>query len=214
MNCEQLSTRLDIPTKTISNKLNKAGYKVVNGSVIPEQWIAFVCDEYKKKRQGRSGKTNRAAADILKHLSTGAKAAAIISGGKQEAEQGFQWDKFFALLPLPMLGVVASYAVFLFAGHFVDFWVQFFEAASFETIYISLAALMGKLSEDKRKFANNVALAAFLVSATYGTMAYFFELEPEFLTSLNTWGNFAVAALHAVPITALGFFTAKLLLHK
>jgi len=221
MNAKELADTLKLDITQVTGKLRRHGIKAVNGSPLSQEAIALVCETYQKEYTGRSKATNVAAARLLRQLDAEARAKALlISEGEQvedEQEQpgGFSdWAKVAAISPLPVLGLVASYGVFSFALHFVPFWMALLEAASFEVIYIALAALSG-LDEGQRRRAKVVSLGALIVSVAYGSIAAALHLVGgDTMESLPLSWVITFAALHGIPVPVLAYAVANLLLHR
>jgi hypothetical protein len=216
MNVQELATTLNVEERTIRGKLEKAGAKVLNGSPVGPEWIAYVCEEYKSKRKGRAVATNVAARQILSSLSGQdvAKATAIKHSAPAEAEpRQRDWADYLALAPLPILGLVASYGVFSFAAMFVPMGMAVVEAVSFEAIYIALAAIQG-LNDAQQERAKKVSIGALIVSALYGSLAAVFHLSPVIRETMPLAGEISMAVLHGVPVPLLAYHMANLLLHR
>lgn len=118
-----------------------------------------------------------------------------------------------ALLPLPMLGLAASYGVFYFADYFVPAWVAIAEAAAFELTYIGLAALQG-LTDKQRSYATKVSLGAVAVSIIYNSLAGALHQDPQILKNLPLVWFWIVAILHGAPLAILAYLVADLLFHR
>lgn len=217
MNIQELASTLQVEERTIRGKLESAGLVVVNGSSVGPEWVAYVCEEYKKKRKGRPVATNAAARAIIANLSGQdvAKATAIRYSAPQEAAEPHQrdWADYLALAPLPILGLVASYGVFSFAAMFVPTGMAVVEAISFEAIYIALAAIQG-LDEAQQARAKKVSIGALVVSALYGSLAAVFHLSPAVRETMPLAGEISMAILHGVPVPLLAYHMANLLLHR
>lgn len=217
MNTQDLAKELKIDVGAVRSKLRREGFTPVNGSSIPDKYIALVCETYKRPYRGRSRETIAAAKKILRSIGPAAKGEALIvkhSEPVTDESPVTNWAKIAAIAPLPLLGLVASYAVFCFALYFVPFWMALLEGASFEVIYISLAALTG-LDPAQRKRARIVSRAALIVSCTYGSIAWGLHLmggNPMENLPLVWIAVFAV--LHGVPIPVLADAVANLLLHR
>lgn len=142
------------------------------------------------------------------------KVSARVQQIRKEAEkEPLGWAYWLAILPLPMLGLVASYGVYSFAAHFVGPWIAGAEAVAFELVYISLAAVKG-LDQDQAKRAKGVSVGALVVSSLYGSLAALFHRQPVILDQIDLWLDSALAILHGVPIPVLAYFVAGLLIHK
>lgn len=131
----------------------------------------------------------------------------------QEQRSPLNWRSILPVLPLPMLGLAASYGVFLFASKFVPIWVAVVEAAGFELVYIGLSAMIG-LSEDNRRRANLISLGAVAVSITYNALAGAIEMQPDLLQDLPVVWFWLVSFIHGAPLALLAYAVADLTLHK
>lgn len=123
------------------------------------------------------------------------------------------WRDVLATLPLPMLGLAASFGVFYFASNFVPVWFAIIEAAAFELTYIGLSAVKG-LDEKQRKKALGVAIGAVLVSVIYNTISAALHQQPDLLQDLSPIWFWTVSLIYGAPIAILGFLVADLLLHR
>lgn len=123
------------------------------------------------------------------------------------------WREILAVLPLPMLGLAASYGVYFFASNFSPTWVAISEAASFELTYIGLAALRG-LSPDQRKKATGVSIGAVAVSVLYNSIAAAIHQRPEILEDLPLYWLWIVSVIHGAPLAVLAYLVADLLFHR
>lgn len=123
------------------------------------------------------------------------------------------WARIAAVLPLPTLGLVASYGVFSFARIFVPWPMAAMEAISFEVVYIALAAVKG-LDEDQQKRARQISVGALVVSALYGSLAALFHRMPQVLDQLDFGFDLALSILHGFPVPLLAYLVATLLIHR
>ena len=132
------------------------------------------------------------------------------------------WKVILPVLPLPMLGLAASYGVYYFALQFAPQFVAIGEAAAFELTYIGLAA-MKNLTDRQAVVARRVSLGAVAVSVIYNTFAGVIHFRPDILTSLVGEGGFLnidpvllwiVAIIHGSPMAILAFFVADLIFHQ
>lgn len=127
------------------------------------------------------------------------------------------WRKVFAVLPLPMLGVAASYGVYSFALLFVPAWVAVVQAAAFELTYIGLAVHLG-LSEGQRQRARWISGGAVAVSILYNSLAGLFHRQPALLAQGEGWGvivrDVLLSIAHGLPLALVAYFVADLLLHR
>lgn len=121
--------------------------------------------------------------------------------------------EILAVLPLPMLGLAASYGVYFFAAQFVPMWVAIAEAAAFELTYIGLAALHG-LNEKQRKRASHISLGAVAVSMIYNSIAGGLHQDPNLLENLHRFWFWMISILHGAPLAILAYLIADLILHR
>lgn len=121
--------------------------------------------------------------------------------------------RLLAILPLPMLGLAASYGVFYFAAFFVPTFVAIGEAAAFELTYIGLAMIQG-LDDRQQKRASVVAKAAVWVSVVYNTLAGVMHQQPAWFDHMHPAAVWALALIHGVPLAVLAYQVANLLLHR
>lgn len=132
-------------------------------------------------------------------------------------EPSINWTAVLSILPLPMLGLAASFGVYFFSTRFVPEWVAIGEAMAFELTYIGLAASRA-ISGAKYKRARWVSMAAVGVSVIYNTLAAALHLHPEVMDILKPtqngfWpgvGFWVVSMLHGAPLAILGFFISEL----
>jgi hypothetical protein len=122
------------------------------------------------------------------------------------------WRGFFALLPLPLLGLAASYGVYRFALVFVPGWVAIVTASSFEFVYIGLA-VYNKFGEKERRSALYVSLGAVVTSILYNVLDGFFHRRPELLTNMPWWGDLLLSVVHGAPLAILAFLVSRLVMH-
>lgn len=123
------------------------------------------------------------------------------------------WRGVFAVLPLPMLALAASYGVYSYNLLFVPLWVAVVSAAAYEATYISLAVLMG-LDERQRRRARAISAGAVIVSVLYNSLAGLFHRRPDVLDALPLWADAVLAALHGLPLAIVAYLVADLLLHR
>lgn len=121
--------------------------------------------------------------------------------------------KIIPFLPLPMLGLAASYGVYFFAINFVPFPFALIEASAFEFVYIGLACLP-RLDKKLRKRALLISLGAVLISAAYNTMAAAIHMDACLLQDLKPAYFWGISLLHGVPLAVLSFGMADLIIHK
>ncbi len=121
--------------------------------------------------------------------------------------------KVLQVLPLPMLGLAASYGVYFFASQFVPVPVAIVEACAFELTYIGLASMNG-LSEKQRVYARRVSVLAVTVSVIYNTLAGAIHQEPTIITELPKVWFWLVAIVHGAPLAILAYFVSDLIFHQ
>lgn len=122
------------------------------------------------------------------------------------------WRGFLARLPLPMLGLAASYGVYRFALLFVPGWVAIVTASSFEFVYIGLA-VYDKFGERERKSALYVSLAAVVTSILYNVLDGFFHRRPDLLAGLPWFADLMLSVVHGAPLAVLAFLVSRLVMH-
>jgi len=115
-------------------------------------------------------------------------------------------------LPLPMLGLPASYGVYYFSSHFLPTGMAIVEGAGFELIYIGLS--VKELSGHKLDLAHKVMIAAVIVSVIYNSIAGFIHFNPEVMKQVPIIWKVALSIIHGAPLAILGYFIARLTLHK
>jgi hypothetical protein len=122
-------------------------------------------------------------------------------------------DAFIALLPilpLPTLGIAASWGVFHFADVFSPMPIAIFEAIGFELVYIGLSTLRD-VPDKFRKYRQYVSLGAVGVSVVYNSLSAWLVLQPDLFTGLHFGWQIAVSIAHGLPIALLGYFVADLI---
>lgn len=117
------------------------------------------------------------------------------------------------ILPLPMLGLAASYGVYFFASQFAPFWVAVGEAAAFELTYIGLSA-MKNLTDKQQVVARRVSVGAVVVSVVYNSIAGVIHYDPGIIGSLSGVWLWVVAVVHGAPLAILAYFVADLIFHQ
>lgn len=122
------------------------------------------------------------------------------------------WRGFFAVLPLPMLGLAASYGVYRFALVFVPAWVAIITASSFEFVYIGLA-VYDRFTEAQRREALHISLGAVVVSVLYNTLDGVFHRRPWLLDGMPWWADVLLALVHGLPLAVLAFLVSRLVMH-
>lgn len=126
---------------------------------------------------------------------------------------GKDWRNILAVLPLPMLGLSASYGVYYFASHFAPAIVAGIEAMAFELTYIGLAMQSG-LDEAQRKRANRISRYAMIVSVLYNIGAGMMHDVKVDVNTFHWAARLGLSVLHGLPIPALAWAVADLLLHR
>ncbi len=121
--------------------------------------------------------------------------------------------KVLQVLPLPMLGLAASYGVYFFASQFVPYPVAIIEAAAFELTYIGLASMTG-LSPSLRTYARIVSIGAVIVSVIYNTIAGAIHQDSTIIQDLSAFWFWLIAVLHGAPLAILAYFVADLIFHQ
>jgi len=122
-------------------------------------------------------------------------------------------ERFIALLPilpLPTLGIAASWGVYHFAHKFSPMPIAIFEAIGFELVYIGLSTLRD-IPDKFRKYRKYVSLGAVGVSVVYNSLSAWLVLEPTLFDSLHFGWQIAVSVAHGLPIALLGYFVADLI---
>lgn len=122
------------------------------------------------------------------------------------------WRTILAHLPLPMLGLAASYGVYSFALLYAPLLFALAQAAAFELTYIGLATLVIPNSE-RQRYARRISVGAVVVSVLYNSAAGFFHRNPAALSNLGLWGEIVLAVAHGAPLALVAYFVADLLLH-
>lgn len=117
-----------------------------------------------------------------------------------------------AALPLPMLSLAASYGVYTFGLLYLPIWVSFVMAASFEAVYIGLAAM--ELKPNDRKRASAISKGAVGVSIVYNVIAGVLHRRPEWFSDLNVWYEWLLAVIHGAPLALLCYLVADLVIHR
>jgi len=121
------------------------------------------------------------------------------------------WRELVSRAALPMLALAASYGVYSFALLFVPQWVAITQAAAFELVYIGLA--VARLTIEQQKRARYISIGAVVVSMAYNSIDGLFHRRPMLLDAPALWLDIALALLHGVPLAALAYLVADLLLH-
>jgi hypothetical protein len=131
---------------------------------------------------------------------------------KEEEKRERFWSEWLMILPLPMLGLAASYGVYVFAVQFAPDFVAIGEAGAFELIYISLAVFK-KLNKGQRKKAMRVSVGAVGVSVIYNVIASMIHFDPVWISTLGSGWIWLLCFIHGVPMAVLAFFVADLRFH-
>ena len=127
------------------------------------------------------------------------------------------WQKTLPILPLPMLGLAASWGVFHFAAHFVPVPVAIIEAGGFELIYIGLAVSKG-LPENLYSMAKKISWGAVGVSVVYNSISAGLWIladgsisdAAKLVKGLPVALFWILAIVHGAPLAILGYFVADL----
>lgn len=139
------------------------------------------------------------------------------AGNKDGALTTFQ--RWAPIIPLPLLGIPASYGVYHFALQFVPQWVAVVEAGAFEATYIGLAAA-NSLPKELRGQATRISWGAVWVSVIYNTIAGALSREPELFNQLQSADTFGavlfwlLALVHGAPLAVLAYLVSDLHIHK
>lgn len=129
------------------------------------------------------------------------------------------FQKWAPIIPLPLLGIPASYGVYHFALQFVPQWVAVVEAGAFEATYIGLAAA-NSLPKELRGQATRISWGAVWVSVIYNTIAGALSREPELFNRLQSEDTFGavlfwlLALVHGAPLAVLAYLVSDLHIHK
>lgn len=118
------------------------------------------------------------------------------------------------LIPLPLLGIPASYGVYHFALQFAPTAVAIIEACAFEATYIGLAAAT-TLGDKQKARARAVSIGAVWVSVLYNSISGALFVRPTLFTDLmeNQGGAvifWALSILHGAPLAVLAFLISDL----
>jgi len=133
--------------------------------------------------------------------------------GNPEPETEHWTSRILPVLPLPMLGLAASYGVYFFADQFVPTSIALAEAAAFELTYIGLGALR-RMTDHQRVIARRVSWGAVAVSVIYNTITAAIHQDPTIITELPRFWFWTVSILHGAPLAILAYFVSDLLLHR
>lgn len=163
----------------------------------------------------RSKETRREAKKLLKSYLEGVEIVGHSTSKENKIETPPKKNKlnWLAILPLPLLGLAASFGVFSYACLFCPNYVAFIVASAFEFVYIGLAVQSG-LNEKQRKSANMISVSAMLVSVLYNSAAGMFHRRPELLETSGIGFDLFLSLLHGLPIPVLAWAVADLLLHQ
>lgn len=121
------------------------------------------------------------------------------------------WRALLARLPLPTLALAAAYGVWRFQVLFTPWYVALISALSFELVYIGLAVV--RLAPQDRRRATLISVGAVVVSVIYNSLSALFEIRPALLMARPLWADVILAVAHGLPLAAVAFFVADLLLH-
>ncbi len=154
-----------------------------------------------KTNQGNQQPKQPTETQLIEKLPTKAKAS---KGGMAS------FIALLPILPLPTLGIAASWGVFHFANVFSPTIIAIFEAVGFELVYIGLSTLRD-LPDKFRKYRQYVSLGAVAVSVVYNSLSAWLVLQPDLFDSLHFGWQIAVSVAHGLPIAVLGYFVADLI---
>ncbi len=121
------------------------------------------------------------------------------------------WRSILARLPLPTLALAAAFGVWRFQALFTPWYVAAISALSFELVYIGLAVV--QLAPQDRRRATLISVGAVVVSVIYNSLSALFEIRPALLIARPLWADVILAVVHGLPLAAVAFFVADLLLH-
>jgi hypothetical protein len=133
---------------------------------------------------------------------------------KAKDSRFIEWLKFtLSVLPLPTLGLAASYGVYHFSSNFVPNWVAVVEACGFESVYIGLA-VSKNMPDNLRKRIQSVSWGAVAVSVIYNSLSAALTLNPKLLTEMHPVFFWLISVTQGAPLAVLAFFVADLVLHR
>lgn len=178
---------------------------------LPDGKIAIVDDEPREKTGIESPEWKERAQKFVDEVQ--ALPDEVKDLPQKEEETPWTFRRILSVLPLPMLGLAASYGVYHFAANFAPDWVAIAEASAFELTYIGLAALEG-LSKEQKERASFVARGAVAVSIIYNSIAGALYLDPQLFEDLGRFAFWSVSILHGVPLAVLAYLVADLVLHS
>ncbi len=247
MTLTDIASSRGVGVASLRRKLNRAG--IVPPKTNDEALEQSVIDLLTTDKRLR-GKASGAVATLKRAASTPLKVPQIQANpqtspqngaqdGHRDAEEkkgrqnglkspvpkvGSSWSRFadiFPILPLPSLGLAASWGVYHFSLHFVPMAVAIIEAAGFEAVYIGLAISNG-LSADLRKRVTQVSLSAVAVSVTYNAISAALyastggdmEKSHDLISALHPVLFWVVAILHGAPLAILAYFVSNLVIHQ
>jgi len=172
----------------------------------------------KRKGLGVFGLDEKLPEDVIKKITGGLNGSSVGVSIRKEGERrgerarrsrGGLFVRLFQMLPLPMLGLAASYGVYFFASQFVPIYIAVIEACAFELTYIGLASMKG-LNKERRSYARKVSVGAVVVSIIYNTISAAMHQDPNLLDNLNWFWFWVLSVLHGAPLALLGYFMADL----
>ena len=132
---------------------------------------------------------------------------------RKTKKKGVTIEDFISLLPilpLPTLGIAASYGVYHFAKHFSPTWVAVFEAVGFELVYIGLSTLRDVPDKFRSRLVG-VSIGAVVVSIVYNSLSALLCLNPSLFVGLHFGWQLVISIAHGAPIALLGYFVADLI---
>lgn len=210
MNINTIANNIGVQPLSLKRQLSRwdLGTFTLN-EPLPENVIQFI--EKKRKVTLINGVTQK---DVI-HIEplTPQKKETSTSSRKTTVKKRIDFIKLLQSSSLPMLGLAASYGVFVFASHFFPPIVAIIEAGAFELTYIGLATMKG-LSEKQKMTARNVAVGALVTSIVYNTLAGALIMEPSIFDDLNPFSFWLVAIVHGAPLAVLAYFVSTLVFNS
>ena len=218
----QLSKELNVGSPSLRAQAKRLGVNLRNEFLSAKDLHSLLV-VYSKARKGRNDDTVKAANSLLKGTTKPVlskpkaitKINAVIEKVEPVKENTVSKSKLLQILPvlpIPMLGLAASYGVYFFSRVFVPDPVAIIEAMAFELVYIGLAT-MDDLDDSKKKEALIVSIGAVIVSIVYNTLAGALEVNKDLFSELTTGWFWMIAVIHAVPVPVLAFLMSRLKFH-
>lgn len=209
---EQMAEKLGVPVDSVGRKYRELNtgqpfdkYAISNGST------THILSRF---LDSRNPKTAKAAKRLLDEYLESSELKTVSNKQNTPPQTKPQKDlNWLAILPLPLLGLAASFGVYSFAAFFSPWWVAVIEASAFEFVYIGLAVQNG-LTEKQRRSANWISVSAMCVSVLYNTAAGLFHRMPDLLNNMGLEWELFLSVLHGLPIPVLAYAVADLLLHQ